>query len=155
MAALIERVDSHEAFRILHGLLVEYERDLPPDLRHGKEPTLEDTERTYRGGNAAFLARFEDGYGGCVAVTMLDAATAILQRLYVVPSRRGAGAARALAQAAIAFACERGCERIVLDTEAERLSAAAALYRSMGFRECEPYGPVDYERPTFMELALR
>lgn len=154
MAALIERVEGQEAFRIFHALLVEYERDLPPDLRHGEEPALEGAMRTYAGDNAAFLARFEDGCGGCVAVTMLDAATAILQRLYVQPSRRGAGAARALAQAAIDFARERGCERIVLDTEAERLSAAAALYRSMGFRECGPYGPVDYRCPTFMELVL-
>lgn len=152
---LIERVKTFEAFRALYALLVEYERDLPPELRHGMEPNLEDVERTYTGNNAAFLARLDDGYGGCVAVTMLDAQTAILQRLYVQPSRRGAGAARALAQAAITFARERGCERIVLDTEAEQLSAAAALYRSMGFRECGPYGPVDYEHPTFMELALR
>ncbi|HET9097893.1 MAG TPA: hypothetical protein VFN37_14620 [Candidatus Baltobacteraceae bacterium] len=88
-------MESHEAFRILHALLVEYERDLPPDLRHGEEPAPEDATRTYAGDNAAFLARFEDGYGGRVAVTMLDAATAISQRLYVQPSRRGAGGAGA------------------------------------------------------------
>jgi GNAT superfamily N-acetyltransferase len=75
--------------------------------------------------------------------------------MYVRPTHRGQGAARALAAAAITFARESGCERIVLDTEAERLSAAAALYRSLGFKECEPYASVDYERPTFMELRLK
>lgn len=155
MALLIERAAGPQAFRVLHALLVEYERDLPPDLRHGEEPRLEDAHRAYSGNNAAFLARLGAEYGGCVAVTMLDDATAIMQRLYVQPAHRGAGAARALAQTAIAFARERGCERIVLDTQAERLSAAAALYRSMGFTECAAYGPVDYERPTFMELPLR
>jgi hypothetical protein len=44
--------------------------------------------------------------------------------------------------------------RIALDTERERLPAAYALYASLGFRDCEPYGPVSYENPTFMELPL-
>jgi len=44
--------------------------------------------------------------------------------------------------------------RLVLDTARERLRAAYELYRSLGFRECEPYGAVDYRCPTFMELRL-
>lgn len=152
---MIERVEKPEAFRELLELLVEYERDLPPDLRHGPEPRLEEVESTYIGQSAAFIARFGDRCTGCVAVRLIDPATAMLQRLYVQPAHRGHGTARALATAAMSFARERGCERIVLDTDAERLGAAAALYRSLGFTECEPCWPVDYERPTFMELRLR
>ena len=155
MAAQIERAQTPEAFRALHALLVEYERDLPPDLRHGAEPTLREVEQTYVGKNAGYLARFGDVYGGCVGVRIVDSGTAILQRLFVQPQHRGGGGARALTLAAVEFARQHGCERIVLDTDAARLGAAAALYRSMGFVDCDPYGPVDYANPTFMELRLR
>lgn len=151
----ILRARSGGEYFVLHALLVEYERSLPMDLRHGTEPSLDDVVRTYAGRNAAFLARFGDEYGGCVAVEILDLKTALLKRLYVQQPWRGQGAARALTAAAISFARDSGCDRIVLDTEAERLSAAAALYRSMGFTECTPYGPVSYANPTFMELRLR
>lgn len=155
MGAQIERVESARAFEALHALLVEYERELPPDLRHGAEPALDEVKRSYAAPNAAFVARFGEDYGGCVVVRVLDGATAILQRLFVQPRHRGRGAARALSIAAIEFARECGCSRIVLDTDAQRLPAAAALYRSLGFAECEPYGKVDYENPTFMALQLR
>lgn len=155
MSAVIERVKSARAFEALHALLVEYERQLPVDLRHGAEPALQDVERIYVAPNAAYLARFGADYGGCVAVRAIDAGTAVLQRLYVQPRHRGHGAARALTKAAIEFARERGCSRIVLDTQAARLPAAAALYRSLGFVECEPYSSVDYDDPTFMALELR
>lgn len=155
MTAVIERADSPASFRTLHGLLLEYERSLPADLRHGVEPALHDVEQTYAGANAAFVARLGDACIGCVGIRTIDSASALLQRLYVQPQHRGHGAARALTSAAIEFARERGCERIVLDTDAERLDAAVALYRSLGFVDCAPYAPVDYEHPTFMELRLR
>jgi GNAT superfamily N-acetyltransferase len=151
----IVRAHADSEFSALHTLLIEYERSLPIDLRHGAEPTLNDVTRTYVGQNAAFLARFVGEYGGCVVVEIVDVKTAVLKRLYVQPARRGQGAARALAATAISFARDSGSDRVVLDTEAERLSPAAALYRSMGFTECAPYGPVDYQNPTFMELRLR
>ena len=155
MSIAVKRVENAAEFQTLHELLVEYERDLPADLRHGAEPSLEDVRRRYHADNAGFLAILDADYGGCVAVTLLDARTAVLQRLYVRAPHRGRGAARALTMAAIGYARERGCERIVLDTEAERLRAAYELYRSVGFRECEAYGAVDYRCPTFMELQLR
>ncbi len=150
----IVRVNTDKEYRALHGLLIEYERSLPIDLRHGEEPTLDEVVRRYVGQNPAFLARFGDEYGGCVAVEVIEPSTALLMRLYVQPRRRGQGVARALADAAIAFARDCSCSRIVLDTEAERLSAAAALYRSLGFENCAPFAPVSYANPTFMELRL-
>jgi GNAT superfamily N-acetyltransferase len=152
----VEFVHDRAAFGHLHRLLVEYERALPPDLRHGREPTLQEVERAYGGEEAsAFLARIDGAYGGCVVVSALSTASAILQRLYVQPEQRGKGAARELALAAIELARERDCARVVLDTQAQRLRAAYELYRSLGFAECEPYGPVSYAAPTYMELKLR
>ncbi|HKU67339.1 MAG TPA: GNAT family N-acetyltransferase [Candidatus Baltobacteraceae bacterium] len=151
----IERVRARAAFGHLHRLLVEYEHDLPPDLRHGREPALPEVEALYDGERAAaFLARIDGAYGGCVAVRALTTPSAVLQRLYVRPDYRGKGAARSLALAAVEYARERGCRRIVLDTQAQRLSAAYNLYVALGFVECEPFEPVDYAAPTYMELKL-
>jgi len=144
-AVIVERVETPAAFSALRELLEEYENALPPELRHSGEPAFD----------AAFLARSGNDYAGCAGVSSAAAGTAVLQRMYVQPAHRGKGAARALAQAAIAYARERGCERIVLDTHAERMKAAYRLYRSLGFVESKPYGEVDYACPTFMELRLR
>lgn len=144
-AVAVERVEAPGASSRLRELLEEYENALPPDLRHASEPAFD----------IAFLARFGNDCVGCAGVSGAASGTAVLQRMYVQPAHRGKGAARALAQAAIAYARERGCERIVLDTHAEQLHAAYTLYRSLGFEECRPYGEVDYACPTFMELRLR
>ena len=145
MLTTIEAVSDARATHALEVLVEEYERSLPADLRHGSR------DREFDG---AFLARFDGRYGGCVAITV-SGDLAILKRLYVRPEYRGHGAARALTLAAIDFARQKQCERVVLDTEAQRLNAAYELYRSLGFKECEPYGPVDYANPTYMELRLR
>jgi ribosomal protein S18 acetylase RimI-like enzyme len=68
-----------------------------------------------------------------------------LEELYVVPDRRGQGLGRALMEAAIELARERGAARMDLGTS-EDDTAARALYESLGFtnREGKPDGPVMY-----------
>lgn len=68
-----------------------------------------------------------------------------LAELYVVPARRGNGLGRALLDAAVALAVERGADRIELGTS-EDDHAARALYESSGFtnREKPPDGPIMY-----------
>ena len=127
---------------------------MPQDLRHGSEPALAEVVKKYSGPNAAFLASVDGECGGCTVITAFDGTTAVLQRLYVLPHLRGCGVARLLTGAAVAFARSSGFERIVLDTDKQRLAAAYALYLSMGFTECEPYGPVEYAEPTYMQLGL-
>jgi GNAT superfamily N-acetyltransferase len=148
------RVESSSDFDRLEELLLAYEADLPPDLRHGRVPDPVSLLASYSGRSAAFLAVGEEGPVGCVAVREFDALTAVLMRLFVRPNHRGAGAARALLETAIEFSKERGYGRIVLDSHKRRLRAAYELYRSLGFQECAPYARVDYQCPTFMELQL-
>jgi ribosomal protein S18 acetylase RimI-like enzyme len=65
-----------------------------------------------------------------------------LAELYVVPASRGSGLGRALMDAAIALAKERGADGMDLNTgETDR--AARGLYESLGFtnREGSPDGP--------------
>jgi ribosomal protein S18 acetylase RimI-like enzyme len=68
-----------------------------------------------------------------------------LEELYVVPVQRGHGLGRALMDAAIALARERGADRMDLGT-GEDDTAARALYESLGFtnRERLPDGPCSY-----------
>lgn len=74
---------------------------------------------------------------------------AYLEELYVVPERRGHGLGRALLEAAMEYARERGAAHIDLGTS-ETDVAARALYESAGFtnREGGPDGPamLYYER---------
>jgi ribosomal protein S18 acetylase RimI-like enzyme len=74
---------------------------------------------------------------------------AYLEELYVVPDLRGHGIGRALLEAAMEHARERGAARMDLVT-AEADVAAMALYERLGFtnREGHPAGPrmLYYER---------
>ena len=74
---------------------------------------------------------------------------AYLEELYVVPQRRGHGLGRALLEAAMDHARERGAAHIDLTTSEDDV-AARALYESAGFtnREGDPDGPtmLYYER---------
>jgi ribosomal protein S18 acetylase RimI-like enzyme len=56
-----------------------------------------------------------------------------LEDLFVVPEGRRLGLGRALVNAALVAARERGCVRIELDVDEDN-EAALALYRSCGFR---------------------
>jgi ribosomal protein S18 acetylase RimI-like enzyme len=68
-----------------------------------------------------------------------------LEELYVVPARRGQGLGRALMEAAMDHARQRGAGYMDLGT-AETDTAARALYEKLGFdnHEGKPDGPVNY-----------
>lgn len=66
-----------------------------------------------------------------------------IKRLFVRPSWRGRGTGRALVERAIAGARASGAKAIRLDTT-RNLTAAIALYESLGFRFREPYHESDH-----------
>jgi putative acetyltransferase len=123
----VTHVRDERALRALQSLLVEYERSLPVDLRHGVEPDLQSVRLSYAEPNIAFVAGFAAKSAGCAALVQRDRSTAALQRLYVRAEFRNRGVGRLLVQAVVETARERGYERLVLDTHAQRLPAAYSL----------------------------
>ena len=91
---------------------------------------------------------------GVVAVRALADSACELKRLWVEPEAKGAGLGRELARTAIAFARDAGYAEMKLDTLKNRMPAAIALYRSLGFVDAEPYTHNPEPDVLFMTLKL-
>jgi putative acetyltransferase len=100
------------------------------------------------------LARIDGDAVGCVGLRPLETDVCEMKRLYVLPAHRGTGAGRALAEAVIRAGAQLGYRHMRLDT-LPSMEAARALYRSLGFREIEPYRHNPIPGTAYMELALK
>lgn len=78
-----------------------------------------------------------------------------MKRLYVRPAFRGNALGRRLVAELIAQARQIGYHRMRLDTMQGRMDRAIELYRTMGFREVEPYYSSPVKETLFFELDLR
>jgi len=85
-----------------------------------------------------YLARVNNQLAGVGCLKRLDAHTGELQRMYVLPTSRGKGVGRTIAHRLIDEARTIGYRQLRLES-LEFLSAAHALYRSLGFRQIGPY----------------
>lgn len=139
----------------VRALFEEYAASLGFDLAfQGFDRELLDLPGDYappRG--SLLLARLGFEPVGCVGVRPLEGDVCEMKRLYVRPAHRRSGAGRALARAAIAAARALGYARMRLDT-VPAMASARALYRSLGFREIEPYRHNPIPGTAFMELVL-
>jgi ribosomal protein S18 acetylase RimI-like enzyme len=91
---------------------------------------------------------------GVIAVKPLaEPAVCEMKRLWVDPGCHGAGLGRHLAALSIAWARDRGYRVMKLDT-LKRMTAAVALYRSLGFVDIEPYVANPIDDVLFLGLTL-
>ena len=102
------------------------------------------------------IARCDDEVAGCVGLRPLDGESCEMKRMFVYPKWRGHGIGRKLGESIVATAKSFGYRVMRLDTSF-RQAEALQLYRTLGFRQIEPY----YELPqelrdwlVFMERAL-
>jgi ribosomal protein S18 acetylase RimI-like enzyme len=138
-------------FTILRELVTEYANSLGVDLSfQNLDHELATLDAFYE---QILVARDDQNVAGCVAFRRIDDEICEMKRLYVRPGFRGHDLGRRMAERIIEEARLRGYKRMRLDT-LPTMTAAIALYRSLGFVEIEPYRFNPVEGTRFMELAL-
>lgn len=101
------------------------------------------------------LAQVDGQAAACGALHRLDADKCEMKRLYVRPQFRGQRLGRILTERLIAEARAMGYKAMRLDTVAEKMREAVALYRRLGFREIAPYRENPIASALYMELTLK
>jgi GNAT superfamily N-acetyltransferase len=128
---------------------------------------IEDRAKFHPPSGRFYVIRREDSNVGVGCLTRITPSVAEIQRMYVQPHVRGVGAGRLLLQQLLSDARAIGYEVVRLES-LKFLSAAHALYKSVGFAEIIPYADnsmttyqprdtMDTYRSSavFMELHLR
>jgi ribosomal protein S18 acetylase RimI-like enzyme len=134
--------------KLLHAFNVEFGEETPSEelIAERAGPLIESGDVT-----VLFAGDGPDGFAQLRFRPSLytGALDAYLEELYVAPALRGQGLGRALLEASMEHARERGARHIDLNTSEDDV-AARALYERMGFtnREGAPDGPpmLYYER---------
>lgn len=91
---------------------------------------------------------------GCAGVRRFSESAGELKRLYVIPSARGSGVGRLLAEGIVAAAGELGYGRLLLDT-LPAMREAQSLYLSLGFRPVPAYRFNPVPGTVFLGLEIR
>jgi ribosomal protein S18 acetylase RimI-like enzyme len=136
--------DTGAVGRLLHDFNVEFDEPTP-----GPQALADRVRELTEGGDTAVLLA-GDGPDGVAVLRFRpsiwsQALECYLAELYVVPALRGRGLGKALLQASIDLARDRGASYMDLGTSEDDV-AARALYESFGFsnREGRPDGPINY-----------
>lgn len=142
-----------EARELIGELEAELSREYSPEQRHGFS-----VERLFQPGVLFFVAHLSGEAVGCGGIALEDG-FAEVKRMYVRPSARGRGVARAILSRLEDEARSRGKKRLALETGDVRFDAMR-LYERAGFTRCAAFGqytampPHTIERSVFFEKPL-
>ena len=117
-------------------LLLEYATSF--DAEGMVRSDLSDGKKFYPPDGRFYLARYDGHTAGIGCLKKLESNIGEIQRMYVRPAFRGNGLGRAIATRLIEEARRIGYRRLRLES-LEFLTAAHGLYRSLGFRDIDPY----------------
>ena len=149
MVKLATDDDAADIARLMSGFRDWQGRDGPSD-----ESIAGTVRRLLADPNAEFLLAGDPAAGVCQLRYRLSVWTGTddccLEDLFVEEAGRGSGMGRALVEAAVARARERGCARMDLDAN-EANGPALALYRSVGF---DSWSAAAGGNDLFMRLRL-
>jgi ribosomal protein S18 acetylase RimI-like enzyme len=140
---------------LARALFREYQAAIGVDLCfQGFEAELAALPGAYaRPAGRLLLAWRGDELAGCGALRPLEPGVAELKRMWTRPDQRGHGVARTVATALLEAARAGRYRTVRLDT-LDWMTAARALYASLGFVERGPYYPNPLPGVVYMELAL-
>jgi GNAT superfamily N-acetyltransferase len=137
------RFDHSDVVRLIAALDADLDERYAEDDAAGEEPDREFLnllgEHVSPPHGTVLLATLDGEAVGCGALRRHDEDTGEVKRMYVAPSARGRGVARALLAALEAAGAELGYRRLVLET-GMRQQEAMGLYESAGWTPIEPYG---------------
>jgi len=93
-----------------------------------------------------------DAVVGCAAITPVRDGICELKRMYLLPERRGEGLGRKALEHALAYARERGFERVELETHT-RMEKARAMYHRAGFqKQCSAMRNCGCDQSMYLDL---
>lgn len=104
-----------------------------------------------------FTARQAGSLLGVGALRELDQTHAEIKSMHTAAPARGRGVGKSMVEHLLKVASQRGYSRVSLETGSmEAFAPARALYASMGFEPCEPFGEyTDNPNSTCMTFRLR
>jgi putative acetyltransferase len=146
---------SAEEIEQVRTLFKEYAAALGVDLCFQNfDQELQELPGEYSPPEGVLLLAFQGSeLAGCVAMRKISDEVCEMKRLFARPKFRGQAIGRTLAKRVIEEGRKHGYRRMRLDT-LPSMKQAIPLYRSLGFREIEPYRYNPIEGAIFMELEL-
>jgi len=142
--------------RVIRELFLEYASSLGFSLCfQGFDKELERLPGEYSPPDGRlFIAEHAGKVAGCIALKRLGPDICEMKRLYVRNEFRGLSIGRIMAEKLITEAREIGYKKMALDTIEDKMKSAVALYRSLGFKPCQPYYHNPIPGALYMELEL-
>ena len=114
---------------------------------------MDDIQQTYFENEGIFLVMTDDEQIiGTGAIRKIDDTFCELKRVWLLFEHHGKGLGYRLIQELLAFAREKGYQRIRLETDRASQSRAYELYKRLGFYEIPRYS--DNEEDAAMEMIL-